>query len=234
MVRHGFAAYMKTKRQDNEETEYAVIRPVAFCLALAALLGGSAQALAAPPPTSLPLPRPDQPPASPPNQAPPGAPGSQPLSAPLSVPLGGPQFAPQATSPQSTPPANSRQEAKPSEQAGGNAKPADQGSWTSLRAAYDAAFQATLDNPSDPDVLVKFAELAVEFGDIEGAVSALERLLLIDDDQPEVKLELGVLYFRLGSKEAARMYLEAADKSSLASPETKQRAEQYLKADGIK
>jgi Flp pilus assembly protein TadD len=229
VVRHGFAAYMKRKGQ---ETEHAVIRPVASWLALAALLGGPALVLAAPPPTSLSLPQRNQAPSAPSNQPPASTPGSQPLSAPLSAPLtaplsaplGGPQPALQSTPPQSTPSSNSRQEAKP----------AEQGSGTSLRAAYDAAFQATLDNPSDPDVLVKFAELAVEFGDIEGAVSALERLLLIDDDQPEVKLELGVLYFRLGSKEAARMYLEAANKSSVASPETKERAEQYLKAEGVK
>lgn len=97
------------------------------------------------------------------------------------------------------------------------------------RAAYDAAFQETLKNPTDPATLIRYADLAVQVGDIEAAISALERLLLIEGDQPKVKLELGVLYFRLGSYEAARTYLESARGSGAASPETKERAAQYLK-----
>lgn len=98
------------------------------------------------------------------------------------------------------------------------------------RAAYDKAFQASLEKPSDPETLAKFADLAVKVGDIEGAISALERLLLIDANQPEVKLELGVLYYRLGSKEAALTYLEGARTSPQASPQVRDRAEEFLKA----
>jgi tetratricopeptide (TPR) repeat protein len=98
------------------------------------------------------------------------------------------------------------------------------------RAAYDKAFQTTLEKPSDPETLARFAELAVQVGDVEGAISALERLLIIDGEQPEVKLELGVLYFRLGSKEAALTYLEAAHASPQASPQLRERAEAFLKA----
>ncbi len=96
------------------------------------------------------------------------------------------------------------------------------------RAAYDAAFKETLLKPGDPPTLLRYAELAVQVGDIEGAISALERLLLIDSDQPKIKLELGVLYYRLGSYEAARGYLESARISARASPETKERAGQFL------
>jgi len=103
-----------------------------------------------------------------------------------------------------------------------------------LRASYDAAFQESLENPADPAVLAKFAEVAVQFGDIEGAISALERLLLIDGAQAEVKLELGVLYFRLGSNEAARSYLEAASASPEASSDIKERAQTFLKTLGDK
>ncbi|MBS0519348.1 MAG: tetratricopeptide repeat protein [Proteobacteria bacterium] len=101
-----------------------------------------------------------------------------------------------------------------------------------LRRAYDEAFQQTLLRPSDAETLAKFAQIAVQFGDIEGAISALERLLLVEGDLPEVKLELGVLYFRLGSKEAARTYLEAAKASPDAPNEVKERAETFLKAVG--
>ena len=116
---------------------------------------------------------------------------------------------------------------KPGPQAPAVATPDDK--QVALRTAYDAAFKATLDKPSEPAVLIKFAELAVEFGDIEGAISALERLLLIDGDQPEVKLELGVLYYRLGSVEMARAYLEAARDSDSADDDIRKRADTFLK-----
>jgi len=108
----------------------------------------------------------------------------------------------------------------------------------SLRAAapadathllYDAAFQETLRKPADPVTLVAFAEIAIKYGDLEGAISALDRLLLIDGAQPEVKLELGVLYFRLGSFEAAKGYLEEVRSSPRASAELKERAAAFLK-----
>lgn len=97
------------------------------------------------------------------------------------------------------------------------------------QAAYDAAFQETLRKPADPATLIAFAEIAIKTGDLEGAISALDRLLLIDGDQPDVKLELGVLYFRLGSFEAARGYLDEVRSSPRASAALKERAAAYLK-----
>lgn len=97
-------------------------------------------------------------------------------------------------------------------------------------AEYDAAFSEMMSKPGDPARVVKYAQLAVEVGDMEGAVSALEGLLMQDFDQPEVELELGVLYYRLGSTDAARAHLEAAGKSSQASAATRTRATEYLRA----
>ena len=134
--------------------------------------------------------------------------------APRSLPMPATTPAPTATSA----PATASPTQKPAE-----ATPAE-------RAAYDKAFQATLEKPSDPETLARFADLAVKVGDIEGAISALERLLLIDANQPEVKLELGVLYYRLGSKEAALTYLEGARSSPEASAQVRDRAEEFLKA----
>ena len=97
------------------------------------------------------------------------------------------------------------------------------------RAAYDAAFQETLRKPADPPTLLRYAEAAVKIGDLEGAISALDRLLLIDGDNPDVQLELGVLYFRLGSMEAARSYLQAVAGSRRASAEQKAKANSFIK-----
>lgn len=97
-----------------------------------------------------------------------------------------------------------------------------------LEAEYDAAFQDMLQKPSDLDVLFKFATIAAKTGDLEGAISALERMLLVDPDLPRVRLELGVLYYRLGSFEVARSYFEVTLKSASLPPDVKARAEQFL------
>jgi hypothetical protein len=97
-----------------------------------------------------------------------------------------------------------------------------------LERQYDAAFQDMLAQPANLDVLFKFASLASQTGDLEGAVSALERMLLINADLPRVRLELGVLYYRLGSYEVARTYLDSALKSPNLPPEVRTRAEQFM------
>jgi tetratricopeptide (TPR) repeat protein len=97
-----------------------------------------------------------------------------------------------------------------------------------LEKQYDAAFQEMLQKPADLDVLFKFAGIASQTGDLEGAISALERMLLINPDLPRVRLELGVLYFRLKSYEVARTYLEGALKSPNLPADVRSRAEQFL------
>lgn len=93
---------------------------------------------------------------------------------------------------------------------------------------YDAAFQAMMQQPANLDVLFKFASVAAQAGDMEGAISALERMLLINPDLPRVRLELGVLYFRLGSYEIANTYLETALASPAVPPDVRARAEQFM------
>lgn len=97
-----------------------------------------------------------------------------------------------------------------------------------LKRQYDAAFQETMSKPADLDVLFRFASLATQVGDLEGAISALERMLLINPDLPRVRLELGVLYYRLASYEAARTYLESALKSPSLPSDVRQKAQEYL------
>lgn len=82
-----------------------------------------------------------------------------------------------------------------------------------LKAEYDRAFQATIADPASLDKSLKFAIIAGRAGDLEGAIGALERMLIFNPDLPRVRLELGVLYYRLGSFEVARSYLERAKES---------------------
>jgi tetratricopeptide (TPR) repeat protein len=79
-----------------------------------------------------------------------------------------------------------------------------------LREAYNRAFQTMLADPGNLDKAFAFADVAIQTGDFEGAIAALERMLLVDPNLPWVKLELGVLYIRLGSFEVARTYLQNA------------------------
>ena len=102
------------------------------------------------------------------------------------------------------------------------------GTSSEARQRYDAAFAETMRAPADLDVLFRFAAVATEVGDLEGAVSALERMLLVNPDLPRVRLELGVLYFRLGAWEAARTYLVSALRSPALPADVRRKAEQYL------
>lgn len=77
-----------------------------------------------------------------------------------------------------------------------------------LRRLYDSAFVDMYEDPGNLDKTFTFAGLAVRAGDFEGAVAALERMLVIEPNLPRVRLELGVLYFRLGSYQVAAAYFE--------------------------
>ena len=97
-----------------------------------------------------------------------------------------------------------------------------------LQQQYDEAFQAVFADPGDLDKTFRFAELAVRIGNFEAAISALERMLLINPNLPRVRLELGVLYFRLGSYQLAKTYLDRAVEGEDVPDEVRQRVETFL------
>ena len=87
-----------------------------------------------------------------------------------------------------------------------------------LRAEADVLFKHMLVKPNDLDATFKYAEIETKLGEYEAAIGALERMLFYNQNLPRVKLELGLLYFRLRSYETARSYFNAA----IASPDTPQ------------
>jgi len=95
-----------------------------------------------------------------------------------------------------------------------------------LEAQKEQLFQQTLRDPSNLDVAFAYADISAKLGDNEAAVSALERMLLFNPSLPRVQLELGALYFRMGSYEIARTYF---DKALAANPpeEVKARIARY-------
>jgi tetratricopeptide (TPR) repeat protein len=96
-----------------------------------------------------------------------------------------------------------------------------------LEARKEALFQQMFRDPANLDVTFAYADVSARLGDYEAAVSALERMLLFNPDLPRVQLELGALYYRMGSYDLARDYF---DKAAAANPppEVRARVEQYL------
>src|SRR5215203_920491 len=93
---------------------------------------------------------------------------------------------------------------------------------------YDAMFAQVLREPANLDLSFRFAEVATAAGDYEAAIGALERMLFYNPALPRVRLELGILYFRLGSYEMARSYLAGALAGAGAPPEVRARVEPFL------
>ncbi len=96
-----------------------------------------------------------------------------------------------------------------------------------LQAQKEALFQRILRDPANLDTAFAYADVSAKLGDNEAAVSALERMLLFNPNLPRVQLELGALYFRMGSYEISRTYFEQA---LAASPpaDAKARIDTYL------
>jgi len=96
-----------------------------------------------------------------------------------------------------------------------------------LQAQKEQLFQQMFRDPGNLDATFAYADVSARLGDYEAAVSALERMLLFNPNLPRVQLELGALYYRMGSYELARDYFERAAAAN-PPPEVKARVEQYL------
>ncbi len=97
-----------------------------------------------------------------------------------------------------------------------------------LEQQFNEAFSAMLDNPADTKLTMRYAELAVELGDYESAIPPLERLLMVNPDLVDVRLEVGVMYYLLNSPAMAKEYLYEVKKSGKATPEQVKRADEFL------
>jgi tetratricopeptide (TPR) repeat protein len=95
-----------------------------------------------------------------------------------------------------------------------------------LEAQKQALFQEMLRNPANLDVTFAYADVAARLGDYEEAVSALDRMLLFNPNLPRVELEIGALYFRMGSYDLASDYFARAAASN-PPPEVRARIEEY-------
>jgi tetratricopeptide (TPR) repeat protein len=99
-----------------------------------------------------------------------------------------------------------------------------------LAARQQELLQVMLKRPDDLDTAFEYASISAQLGDYEAAISTFERMLVYAPGLPRVELELGVLYFRLGSFDAARYYFDAALKAPNVPPEVEEKVSVYLAA----
>ena len=97
-----------------------------------------------------------------------------------------------------------------------------------LKAQYDAAFLEMYEDVGNLDKTFRFAELAIAVGDLEGAVAALERMLIIEPGLPQVRMQLGTLYFQLASYAMAMTYLNAVVSHDAVPDDVKQDAQELI------
>ncbi|HHI82786.1 MAG TPA: hypothetical protein ENJ99_06500 [Rhizobiales bacterium] len=103
-------------------------------------------------------------------------------------------------------------------------------SQTEIEQRRQRLFAIMLEQPSNLDVAFEYAALSARAGDLEGAVSTLERMLIFAPGLARIQLELGVLYFRLGSYQTARDYLNAAISGPNTPEEVRKKVKVYLAA----
>jgi tetratricopeptide (TPR) repeat protein len=99
-----------------------------------------------------------------------------------------------------------------------------------IEAKRKALFERMLTAPDDLDTAFEYAALSSQAGDLEGAISTLERMLIYAPGLPRLQLELGVLYYRLGAYETARQYFDGARAAGDVPPEVSAKVNQYLAA----
>jgi tetratricopeptide (TPR) repeat protein len=95
-------------------------------------------------------------------------------------------------------------------------------------AKLEGLYQAVLNDPTNHDVLYEYAQTAIQEGDFEAAVGALEGMLVNANNQPRLFLEIGLLYQRIGSSQTALYYLLRAKELSNANSEIANIADEYL------
>jgi len=97
-----------------------------------------------------------------------------------------------------------------------------------LQAERQQLFNKMMQQPGNLEIGFSYAALSIRVGDLEGAVSTLERMLIFSPGLPRLQLELGILYYRLGNFDTARSYFKDAMSGPKTSSAIKLKAQEYL------
>lgn len=106
------------------------------------------------------------------------------------------------------------------------------GSGTADRAGAETRrqqlFQRMLADPSNLDIAFEYAALSEQVGDLEAAISTLERMLVFAPGLPRLQFELGVLYYRLGSWSTAKSYFTTVMEQPLVPDDVRNQIGAYM------
>ena len=106
---------------------------------------------------------------------------------------------------------------------------ADPESVASVQREKEEVFKQLFKDPTNLSLLFKYANLSILVGDLEAAIGVFEQMLIYDSELPRIRLELGVLYFRLGAYAMATNYLKSV-KEFNPPPEVEAKVNQFLEA----
>ncbi len=100
---------------------------------------------------------------------------------------------------------------------------------TTLRAEQTVLFEAMRADAQNLDLMFRYAGVSAQLQDYEAAISTLERMLVFDPNLPRVQLELGALYFNIGSYAIAERYFRKVLESGDLPPPVRARIERFRK-----
>ncbi len=93
----------------------------------------------------------------------------------------------------------------------------------------EEVFKRLFKDPTNLSLLFEYANLSIMVGDLEGAIGVFEQMLIYDSELPRIRLELGVLYYRLGAFALANNYLKSV-KEYNPPPEVEAKVDEFLEA----
>lgn len=97
-----------------------------------------------------------------------------------------------------------------------------------LESRRQQLFQRMLADPSNLDLAFQYAALSEQAGDLEAAISTLERMLVFAPGLPRLQFELGVLYYRLGSWSTAKSYFSTVMQQPVVPDDVRNQIGAYL------
>jgi hypothetical protein len=99
-----------------------------------------------------------------------------------------------------------------------------------VEARRKLLFEQMLRDPANLDIAFEYAALSVQAGDLESAISTLERMLIFAPGLARLQFELGVLYYRLEAYDTSATYFRTVAANPAVPPEVLSQVGAYLDA----
>lgn len=97
-----------------------------------------------------------------------------------------------------------------------------------LRSQQQDLFDQLFERPDNLDVMFEYAAVSAQLEDFEAAIATLERMLTYNQSLPRVRLELGAMYFNIGSYRVAESYFNAVNADPSTPDPVREKVGAYL------